>query len=116
MTRLWAEEEFVHDPSRLFIFDNRLFGYASGSNGIPIQGFELTLADKSAKHSLPVFENNIPDWIGKIQVWNQTNELDAPAVYDGGRFLFYTAYDETDNEDLAYSIQDAIGGEYLIKW
>tara|TARA_B110000014_G_scaffold156844_1_gene110191 strand:+ start:3 stop:1040 length:1038 start_codon:yes stop_codon:yes gene_type:complete len=106
---LFASEEFVHDPSRFFLYDDRLIGYSSGSNGIALQGLEIVLKEKLVEHYIPIFEDGVPSWIEKIQIWNNTNELDAPAVHNNGKYIFYTVTDETDNQDLVYNIQDAIG-------
>ncbi len=35
--------------------------------------------------------------------------MDAPAVHQNGKYIFYTVTDETDDQDSAYNIQDAIG-------
>ena len=43
-----------------------------------------------------------------IQVWDKMNEFDAPAVYQNRRYLFYTVYDETDEDGLSFNIQDSI--------
>ena len=106
-----AEEvrEFIHDPSEFFHYDDRLIGYGSGTEGIPLRGIELVLEERLAEHYVPVFEEEIPEWIVTIQEWNPTNEFDAPAVYKDGRFIFYTVYDETDEEGVPHNIQDAIG-------
>ena len=106
---LFASEEFVHDPSRFFLYDDRLIGYSSGSNGIALQGLEIVIKEKLVEHYIPIFEYGVPSWIEKIQIWNNTNELDAPAVHNNGKYIFYTVTDETDNQDLVYNIQDAIG-------
>ena len=61
------------------------------------------------EHYVPVFENGVPSGIEKIQIWNNSNEIDPPAVHENGRYFFYTVNNETDNQDLIYNIQDAIG-------
>ena len=106
---LHGSEEFVHDPSRFFLFDERLIGYSSGSNGVALQGLELVLQEELVEHFVPVFEEGVPGWIDDIQIWNKTYELDAPAVHQNGKYIFYTVTDETDDQDSAYNIQDAIG-------
>ena len=103
-----AAKEFVLDPSAFFVFDDRLIGFASGTEEIPLQGIELVLAEKMAEHFIPVFEEEVPHWVETIQVWNQTNEFDAPATHKQGKYIFYTVYDETDEEGLKFNIQDAI--------
>ena len=72
---LFASEEFVHDPSRFFLYDDRLVGYSSGSNGIALQGLEIVLKEKLVEHYIPIFEDGVPSWIEKIQIWNNSNKL-----------------------------------------
>ncbi len=47
---LHGSEEFVHDPSRFFLFDERLIGYSTGSNGIALKGLELVLQEELVEH------------------------------------------------------------------
>ena len=53
---LFASEEFVHDPSRFFLYDDRLIGYSSGSNGIALQGLEIVLKEKLVEHYIPILK------------------------------------------------------------
>tara|TARA_B100001123_G_scaffold426795_1_gene541454 strand:+ start:529 stop:720 length:192 start_codon:yes stop_codon:yes gene_type:complete len=47
---LSGSEEFVHDPSRFFLFEERLIAYSSGSNGVALQGLELVLQEELVEH------------------------------------------------------------------
>ena len=99
--------EWVHDPSSFFVSDDVLLAYTSGSNGKPLQAVSVNLADGSYKclpENVTVFADGVPTWAKDFQKWNPTGEFDAPAQLDGGKFVYYTVYDEEGGE-----VRDAIG-------
>ena len=97
--------ELIHDPSKLFSFDDRLFGYASGIEGQALSLFEFVPEENLIEFLSPVFDyQESPQWASDFQKWNKTGEFDAPSITNDGKHIFYTVYDEKEN-----LIQDAIG-------